>query len=166
MRKLIVPLLIIALLVVITARSSCSNKELLPYLGRWTGDFAVESIRTGPNTATDLKRSTLHGFMQIYASHKGFKIHLEGEQESFDVSGTWRLQGKRLVIRTQDIKIDDGGGVDARDPNRKFILPDDFRAAYNRPILLDLIPTRHALEGLPMTVGELIGRHRFTKDSY
>jgi len=165
-RKAIVFAILLFLGLFFTARSSCSNKDMLPYLGKWPGGFVVSEVRRGPNTSVDQKRSSLKGFVQIYATNHKFKLHLEGEQETIDVDGDWTRKAKRMDLRVQHVVIDDQGGAALRDPNRKFILPDDIRAAYSRPLILDLSADGKNLNGLPMSIGDLTGRHLFAKETY
>lgn len=166
MRKALVFAILLFLGLFFTARSSCSNKDMLPYLGKWPGGFVVGEVRRGPNTAIDQKRSSLKGFVQIYATNRKFKIHLEGEQETIDVDGDWTRKARRMDLHVQHVVIDDQGGAALRDPNRKFILPDDIRAAYSRPLILDLSADGKSLNGLPMSIGDLTGRHLFAKETY
>lgn len=165
-RFFILPAIVLVILLYVTAQSSCSNKELVPYLGKWTGGFIVDSVSPAARSATDLKRNNLRGFIQVYATRHSFKMHLEGEQEIIDLAGNWVLKRQRLTLKVNETKIDDFGGADVRNPNRKFIPSDAIRDTYTRPIVLDLSPDKHRYEGLPMTMGNLIGRHQFTRDAY
>lgn len=165
MRKAIFPILFLAIALGFTARSSCSNRDLIPFLGKWTGAFVVDVVREGPDTARDRTRSSLRGFIQVYATNRTFKMYLDGEQESLELDGTWTEKGRRLTLHVKEPKVDDLGGADNRDPNRKFVDAEDIRVAYAHPIVLDLTTDRHRLVGLPVTLGPLLGHHEFTKDA-
>ena len=160
MRKLWLAVPLLAIL------TGCNhNKELLPFLGKWSGQFDVSDIEGG-GTAKDIKRETLKGYVQVYATERTYKMEMEGEQETIDISGTWTIKGNRLTLTPNDITIDDQGGADKRDPNKKFIPAADAKAAYNRPLLLQETPDKKALHGLKISIGNLIGTHNFVKDSF
>jgi hypothetical protein len=152
------------ILIVLSARASCSNKELIPYLGKWTGAFNVESTSTRHTSPLDRRRSSLFGYVMVYAMNRSFKMHLEGAQEMIDVEGKWTLHGHRLTLTASGVKIDDEGGAATRNPNLPFIPSADVRAAYAHPFVLDLSPDRRRLVGLSMSMGALIGLHAFARD--
>jgi len=159
-------LLIIAVSFAIIAEASCSNKDIMPFLGKWSGGFNVQRVTVGADTPKDRERSSLHGFVQIYATNRKFKLHLEGEQEALDLTGTWTFKKNRMTLTTTDFAVDDQGGADMRNPNMKFIPADELRVGYTRPMVLDLSPDKKHLSGLPITIGGLVGKHDFAKDSF
>jgi len=139
------------------------NKERMPFYGRWGGGFVVDAI-AGGGTEKDRQRSTLNGYLMLYATGNSFLMHEEGEQEILDIKGTWRLlKPTRVELEIAEIKIDDMGGEDKRDPNRKFIPTDDVRAAYSRPLVLDISPDKQSLTGLRLAMGDLTGRHVYKR---
>ncbi len=142
----------------------CGSKDAIPYLGRWHGDLVVDKTdRAG--TDKDLQRESLRGALQIYATDKRCKLHLEGEQETIDAEGNWSHTGTTVTIKFTSVKIDDQGGADRRDPNLKFIAPVDIRAAYQRNLILHLSRDKKKLLGLEVTLGHLTGHHVFTRSS-
>ncbi|MFZ4506256.1 MAG: hypothetical protein ACOYON_00995 [Fimbriimonas sp.] len=147
-----------ALLVALLAGASCGGKERLPFLGKWALRFEVTGAGEGAKPA-DLTRNELVGYLQIYATKNGFILFLEGEQQSIEVRGDWKIERKRLVLAPKDVLIDDRGGVDVRDPNKKYLEPDGIREAYSRGLVL--VPSQDGtkLEGLTMAIGPLRGRH-------
>lgn len=168
MRK--APIILVTLLIAISFalvyQASHSNKDLVPFLGKWTGGFNVQRVTKGADSATDRERSSLHGFVQIYATNRKFKIHLDGEQESLDITGEWTFKKNRMTLTTTDFVLDDQGGEDMRNPNMKFIPAEELRLGYSRPLVLDLSPDKKKLSGLPITIGNLVGKHEFIKDSF
>jgi hypothetical protein len=164
LRKALIPAVLLIVALYLTSRAACSNQELIRFFGKWSGGFRVETIRNGPDTPEERKRYGLEGFVMVYATKHSFKMHLEGEQEVLDLAGFWTVKGQRLTLKVTEVKIDDQGGADLRDPNRKFIPPADIQAAYARPIVLDLSPDKKRYTGLPISIGPLIGRHLFVKD--
>ena len=156
--KRLVPLTLILFL------AGCGSKDAIPYLGRWHGDFIVDSV-TPPVSAKDMKREELHGSLQIYATNLSFKMHFEGEQESLDAEGTWSHVGTTVTLKFKSVKIDDEGGAERRDPNLKFIAPSAIHAAYQRNLVLHLSKDKKTLAGLEVTLGSLTGRHMFTRSN-
>ena len=151
---------------VISVLSGCNhNKELMPFLGKWIGRFEVSDI-SGGGTPTDMKREQLRGYVQVYATERSYKMEMEGEQETIDISGFWTIKGNRITLTPKVVTIDDQGGADKRDPNKKFIPADAASAAYSRPLLLQETPDKKSLNGLKITIGSLIGTHFFVKDSF
>lgn len=140
--------------------ASCANKGLLPYVGKWTGGFVVDDA-PGGGSARDRARNDLHGYLQLYRS--SFQMDLEGEQEGVLLKGTWAVKGKDLMLTPTDLSIDDHGGADQRNPNLKFIPPDDVRAAYAHPLALKISPDKKRLLGLEISMGKLLGRHLFAR---
>ena len=141
------------------------NSDLLPFLGKWLGRFEISEIQGG-GTAQDIKRETLKGYVQVYATSRSYKMEMEGEQEVINITGTWTIKANRITLTPKSIIIDDKGGEDKRDPNKKFIASKDVREAYGRPLLLVESADKKSLTGLKITIGNLLGIHRFVKDSF
>ena len=148
------------MLIPVLALAGCGTKEGMAYFGRWSGRFAVESAEG--SSEGDRLRSGMKGYLQIYATERRFKMHLEGEQQNVDVSGHWEIKKRRLTLRSNDIQIEDPG-EELSDPTRKRLPPRALRDAYARPLVFDLSPDGRALTGLTTSVGTLVGRHLFTK---
>lgn len=142
-----------------------ANKDILPFLGKWSGKFEVEEIQGG-GTAQDRKREQLKGYIQVYATGRSYKMEMTGEQETIDISGNWIIKGNRITLTPKSIAIDDKGGEDKRDPNKKFIPAAVAKAAYQRPLILQESPDKKALDGLKLSIGDLIGTHHYVKDSF
>lgn len=169
MRKAILPALVLALALFLTIRSINANKDLVPFLGKWSGGFEVSQIQNANrDTPEDRRRLGLMGYLMVYGSRHSFKIHLEGEQEVFDIGGKWAIKGQRLILTAdpQTFALDDEGGAESRNPNRKFIPADDLRAAFGKPIPLDLSKDKKAFASPLTSIGNLIGAFRFKKESF
>ena len=137
----------------------------MPYLGKWSGGFEVEKV--GPGAAvSDPKRNSLKGFLQLYATGRRYELHLDGEQFGLVAGGTWSEKNGRLSLAPVTVKIDDGGGEEARNPNRAWVDPKDLSAAYSRPMGLKLSPDGQHLTGLLIDVGPLTGTHSFTREGF
>ncbi len=141
------------------------NAALMPFLGKWSGHFEVTDLTNG-GTAADIKRETLSGYVQVYATQRSYKMELQGEQETISITGFWTIKGNRITLNPKTVSIDDQGGAELRDPNKKFIPAADVHAAYGRPLVLAETTNNKALDGLKMSVGNLIGTHHFVKDSF
>ncbi len=146
-------------------RAKGSNQHLMPYFGRWKGGFEPESVLSGETEAGDLRRFRLEGYIQLYGTRMKCLVHLAGEQQEIDLTGTWKLENSSAVLTFSDIKINDFGGEQQRDPNRKYIPNEAVQAAYRKPMILKLSADKKTLEGLTISLGELVGKHAFVKDS-
>ncbi len=156
----------ISIVLVAVALAGCNmHKDLMPFLGKWKGSFEVSSLVSG-GSDKDVQRETLHGYVQVYATGRKYKMELEGEQETIKVDGTWTFKDKRITLKPLSLVIDDRGGSDKRDPNLKYIPAEDVRASYGQPMVLIESADNKSLTGLDTTVGNLRGLHRFVKDSF
>jgi len=144
--------------------AGCGNSEIVPFLGRWKAAFAVDGI-AGGGSAKDMARESLHGYLQVYATNRSYKLHLEGEQEAIDADGVWTQTKDRLTLRVTTLKIDDEGGAALRNPNMKFILPTDIRSAYSHKIDVRLSKDKKTLMGLETSIGNLQGKHIFIRSN-
>jgi hypothetical protein len=163
----------LGLVLAITLSGCQQHREMMPYFGKWDGGFYVdeaESTRAGfaaprlGKSSIALKRYTMEGYLMLYATRDSFKLHLEGEQVVIDVDGTWSVtknsRGEdRISLRPKGFKIDDFGGADMRDPNKAYIPSLDIRDTYGKEILLKPSKDRQKLDGLPMSLGKLVGTH-------
>lgn len=159
----IIAIVLTITLVAFTIRATGSNRELIRYTGKWSGGFTVDSVVSGPDSVTVRKRNGLIGYLQIYLTGRKYKLHLEGEQQGIDVDGTWTAKGEKITLTPKEVKIDDRGGPEQRDPNRPYLPNDDVNTAYRKPIVLSQSADKNTFAGLAMSVGRFIGKHSFTK---
>ena len=136
----------------------------MPFLGKWSGGFTVEKV--GPGAVGDAARNSLKGFLQIYKTGSRFELHLEGEQFGLVAGGSWAQKDGRVTLSPKDVKIDDGGGEEVRNPNRAWIAPPELRTAYSRPMALRLSKDGKRLTGLLIEVGPLTGTHSFVREGF
>jgi hypothetical protein len=148
----VVALLIVgALSAVFFARGS--NKELMPYFGKWNGQFDTTDEAAG-----------LRGYLQMYATGRRFVLDLQGPQQGIEVSGVWvEERTGQVVLSPNSITIDDWGGEEKRDPNKPYLSEDAVRSAFNRKIALSMSEDKKALEGLPMSIEGISGRLDFRR---
>lgn len=142
-----------------------AHKDIMPFLGKWRGQFHVAEINGG-GTREDRRRESLQGYVQVYATMRSYKMEMDGEQEVIDIAGNWTIKGNRITLTPTSIAIDDMGGEDKRNPNKKFIAAAVAKAAYERPLILQETPDKKALNGLKISIGNLVGTHEFKKDSF
>ncbi|RYG35796.1 hypothetical protein EON81_11650 [bacterium] len=150
------PLLLLALV-----GCTRANKELLPYLGKWNGAFEVESLSGA--TDKDLKRETLRGYLVLYATNRRFVMHLEGEQQGMDLDGAWTIDGKQAKLKAVTFKIDDQGGEELRDPNRKWIPAADLKPTMEGQIVLNISADAQRLASPTTSIGARQGAFRFRR---
>ena len=136
----------------------------MPYLGRWGGRFIVE--RAGPGAIGGARRNDLKGDLQHYRTRARFELRLEGEQFAVTAGGSWSQKAGRVTLSPTSVKVDDGGGEEARNPNKAWIDPKALSAAYSRPLSLRLSKDGKTLTGLPLDVGPLVGVHSFVRSGF
>jgi hypothetical protein len=149
------------LLPCLIAPAGCSDKKIIPLLGRWEGGFTAEQIAGAQ--PKDIKRFDLKGYLMLYATEYRFKMHLEGEQEAVDLSGSWAPKGAQVILTPKDESIDDYGGADVRNPNKRFIPIPLVKQAYSSPIVLNVAAGNKKLSGPLFSIGQLSGRHEFAR---
>lgn len=147
---LLIPLALLAM--------SCGSKERTPYLGKWTLKFTPVSA-TPPLSKEMLARQELIGYLQVYATKNQYILYLEGEQQQFRLEGTWKLEGKRFILKGGDISIQLRDGMDDKDPNKVFLEPDQARLGYIQDLIFAPSADGRTLTGLQMTIGPLKGTH-------
>lgn len=155
--------LLAAVLFALTLRATGSNRELIPFTGRWGGGFEIDTVTQGPASDEVKRQNRLEGYLQVYLTGRKYKLHLEGIQQGIDVDGTWTAKGRRITLTPKEVKIDDRGGPEMRDPNKPYLPNEDVTAAYSKPIVLDQAEDGKSFKGLSMTVSRFIGRHAFKR---
>jgi hypothetical protein len=159
----IIATLFAAALFALTLRATGSNRELIPYTGRWAGGFEIDTVTQGPATEEVKRQNRLTGYLQVYLTGRKYKLHLEGIQQGIDIDGTWTAKGRRIILTPKEVKIDDRGGPEMRDPNKPYLPNEDVTAAYSKPIVLDQSEDKQSFQGLSVTVSRFIGKHAFKR---
>lgn len=136
----------------------------MPFLGKWSGGLTVD--RVGPKAIGSPKENGLKGFLQLYRTGDRFELHLDGAQFSLVSGGTWSHKNGQVILTPKEVKIDDGGGWEARDPNRPWVDPAELREGYSRPMALNLSTDGQRLTGLLVSVGPLTGTHSFLREGF
>lgn len=153
------PTLVATALTAIATLTGC-NKERIPFLGHWDGGFDVtSSTASAPTTALNMR-----GYLQLYRTSDKFLIELSNPTQVLDLGGKWRMiGGKRIELTFRDFKLTEPDLTKLRGMRRPFLDPADLKAAYTKPLILDLSPDGKTLTGLLMRIGPLLGRHEFKK---
>ena len=141
----------------------CGNRVEMPYYGKYEGGYVVDSTQN--RLIPVAKRWNLSGYVQLLANRHKFKMHLEGEQQFMDISGTWKLDGKMVRLDLLDYKFEDYGGAANRNPNRTFTSADAIRTSFGKLVTLGIQPAeRVVLKGPLLVIGESAGHLEFRKD--
>ena len=148
----------LVLLLPLIVAAGCGDRRIQPFLGKWTGGLEVLRVKTGG----DPKAHELRGDLQLYV--RKFELNLTGAQQGVMVKGTWTYEGKRVRLRASDIRFDDQGGEDQRDPNRPYLDPKDLQAFFGREQGLNLSKDGKRLAGVEDALANLVARLAFTKD--
>ena len=147
--------------VLVLFSAGCVNKEKWPYLGKWNGGFKADTFAGA--TTNDIRRWDMPGYLMIYATKWTFKLHLEAEQAIIDVKGTWKVRDKALTLFISEVKIDDKGGEERRNPNRKFLAAETIRKTLGRELSFKISPDGKLLDTALLSYGDLLGVHSFKK---
>lgn len=148
----------LAMLLPLLAVAGCGDKNLTPFLGKWTGGLEVLRVKTGG----DPKPYELRGDLQMYV--RKFELNLTGPQQTVMVRGTWTYEGKRVRLRANKMEFGDEGGEDKRDPNKAYLDPGDLRTFLGREQGLNLSNDKKRLAGVEDALANLVARLAFVKD--
>lgn len=152
------------LLLPVVALVGCGDQKTMPFLGQWNGAFDVEKVVNGPDSEKDRKRHTLRGYVKIVLNKKSYQMKLEGEQQTVDIKGKWKYNGKQLFLEPDDVKIGPDGSQEDLNPNRKSVPAEDLYVGYGKNLTFRINDDGRSLTGLTTTIAGLEGTHRFKKD--
>jgi hypothetical protein len=159
--------LIAALVVLSSMTHGCRSTQDVPYLGRWEGQFKVKRLIGKTQVATP-SRNNWKGYILLYRTQDGelgnrCQSHLENEQEAVDLKGHWLVKRHQISVTFDNVKIDDAGGLDARDPNRAYLEPIEIQKAFSVPMVLTAGPSFQIFQGPLVEFGPLQGAFEFVK---
>lgn len=148
----------VALLLPLLLLAGCGDRNLAPFLGKWSGGLEVLRVKTGG----DPKPYELRGDLQMYV-HR-FELNLTGPQQTVQVRGTWTYEGKRVRLKATKIDYNDEGGAEKRDPNKAYLEPQDLQSFLGREQGLNLSKDGKRLAGVEDALANLVVRFAFVKD--
>jgi|GEM_PF-2670872 len=149
-----------AILVVFTGSLIGCDRSALPFLGNWTGTFAVQ--KNASNQPTN--RLTMTGYIQIYRTGSKFIMEFANPVQTLDLTGTWKLaSGTRIMLHFTKFKLTEPGSDVLDATSSPVLTPDQLHSAYTPDMILDLAPDKLHLTGLLMKIGPLLGRHQLVK---
>ena len=148
----------LAILVPLALAIGCGDRKIQPFLGKWTGGLEVLRVKGGGNP----KDYELRGDLQLYV--RKFELRLTGPQQALVAKGTWTYEGRRVRLKTTEVRFDDQGGEDQRDPNRPYLDPKDLQAFLGREQGLNLSKDGGRLAGVEDALANLVARLAFVKD--
>lgn len=128
---------------------SGADKERSPVLGMWTGGFYTDEAEV------------LRGYLQLYRTGDKFKMRLGTKDQEMNFDGKWTVAKKRIELRVTNIDFQNPTNETQKAMGLFIFDPDEVRAAYSKPITLDIDDSK--LSGLTISIGKLQGRHRFQK---
>lgn len=138
-------------LLLLLCLAGCANREKVLAMGHWTGGFYSD------------KAEVLRGYLQLYGTGDKFKLRLANKNQGMSFDGTWTLEKKRITLRISSIDFENPTQETQKSLGLLLIEPEAVRAAYGKPIVLDLDEGGRALKGLTMSIGKIQGSHLFTK---
>jgi hypothetical protein len=149
--------------------AGCRTTADIPYLGRWEGDFTVKRVM-GRTQIPNPSRNGWKGYIILYRTQDGAlgnrcQAHLENEQEAVDLKGHWLVRARQISATFDNIKVDDAGGLDSRDPNKAYLEPNEINRAFSIPLVLTSEQKGKVLESPLRELGPLEGKFRFEKSA-
>lgn len=156
MRKLLFPLLIAFAFLGL----GCSDPSIIPFAGYWDGEFKAQPA----DAAAKMRPEWVYkGYLQVYATNRVFKMHMESVAQIVDINGHWTHKGDKLYLKADKVEFDDKGGKVARPIGVNPIDPDAVKGAYTREMVFVLSPDKQYLTSLEMSMGPILGKHVFKK---
>ena len=153
---------LVALTAMIGGGIGCGGKPS-PLLGKWHGSYEVLRLDSVPKgTPKDVKAWSPAADLQIYV--RRFELRLDGPQQGIVVKGTWKAERRGLTLQPKEVKIDDQGGEDRRDPNRPYLDNTGVREAFSRDLPLNLGSDGRRLTGVDDRLANVVGRLVVEKD--
>ena len=154
-KLLLFPVLALMLLV-----GGCSDPSIIPFAGYWDGQFKVQPADPGVKMRPEW---VYKGYLQVYATNRNFKMHMESIAQIVDISGKWTNKGNKLYLKADKVEFDDKGGKVVRPNGVNPIDPDAVRAAYSQEMVYEMSSDKKYLTSLDMSMGPVIGKHVFKK---
>ncbi|MHB8637393.1 MAG: hypothetical protein ACYC96_13065 [Fimbriimonadaceae bacterium] len=150
----------VAMLLAAGATVAGCNKERIPFLGHWDGGFDVTSTTASvPTTAI-----VLRGYIQLYRTNDRFLMEMANPLQLLDLAGNWRMvSSTRIELTFHNFKLTEPDLEKLKAMHKPYLDPVALRAAYTKPLILDLSPNGKQLTGLLVRVGPLLGTHVFRK---
>jgi hypothetical protein len=141
---------------------------LAPYLGHWVGSFEVEQAAKGvPVDALNLK-----GYVQLYQTGDRCLLELANPAQKLTLKGTWKIATpsgretvklRRVVVTVNDLVLEEPSLERLKALHRPFIDPAELRAAFAKPLILELSEDGKTMNGILVTIGPLLGHFHFIK---
>ncbi|MER3496317.1 MAG: hypothetical protein C4320_05645 [Armatimonadota bacterium] len=154
MHRWLLPLLLVVV--------GCGDRRATPFLGKWHGAFVVKAVDQGTRTPLSAQAWSYRADLIIYV--RKFELRLDGPQQGIVVRGTYEVrEGRGITLRPTTVTIDDGGGIDKRNPNLPYYPNDATTAFFSRPIPLRL-SGESKLEGVRDRWANVSGALEITRD--
>jgi hypothetical protein len=138
-------------LLLILVVAGCTDKDRAPVMGHWTGGFFSDEAEV------------MRGYLQLYKTGDKFKMRLASKDQEINFAGTWTVAKGRVELRVTDTQFDNPPEETIKALGIRIFESEQVRSAYSKPIALDVSDDGKSLKGLTMTLGDLQGRHRFSK---
>lgn len=117
-------------------------------LGNWEARLVTDAGEPMP----------LKGSLHLYATKDRFTLHFDGPQQGMDASGMWSTEKDQIHLEVRDLRFDDRGGSERRDPNRPFVPFDDLRRAFQGKLSVSVSSDRKSFTGPLLQIGSQLGR--------
>ena len=138
----------------VLALAGCGSEKLVPYLGKWTGSFEPDSPKSPYRMGCNL---------QLYATGEKFRMRVEGPQQAIEVNGTWTIKRQTILLAPREVKIDDFGGVDLRNPNLPYLPAEAIQKAFGTALACRLSRDNKTATSISLNLGPVEGTLQLRK---
>jgi len=106
----------------------------------------------------------MKGNLELYVTGRKFELNMTARHQGFTVLGTWSAERTgRVTMVANKYSFDNPTDEDQKALGLRIIQPDEIRAVFRLPFVLDESPDKRRLTGLEVTLGKLTGRFQFER---
>ncbi|HVT10854.1 MAG TPA: hypothetical protein VHE55_01195 [Fimbriimonadaceae bacterium] len=139
-----------------------ANGAVTRAAGSWLGQFDIESV-AGKSDPAAIQAEAMKGNLELYVNGSKFKLDMKSAHQGFTVNGKWTADKGRVTMTTDSYHFDNPTEEDQKALNLRIITPDEIRAVFGHPVVLDETADRRHLTGLKTSLGRLLGRFEFER---
>jgi len=152
-----------AVAVFVLAGCAANDSPITRAAGSWPGSFHIDNV-DGKSDATTIQAEALQGNLEIYVTDRKFRLDMTARHQQFSVLGKWSAErGGRVTMNADNYSFENPSEEDQTALGLKIITPDQIRAVFGRPLVLDESTDRRRLTGLMITLGRITGRFEFQR---
>jgi hypothetical protein len=130
--------------------------------GSYPGQFHIESV-DGKEDPALIKANEIKGNLELYLTQNKFKLDMASFHQDFSIEGKWTADKTRVTLTSDKFDFKNPSEEDQKALKLKILQPDQIRAVFGHPVVLETSADRRRLTGLKTTLGNLLGRFEFER---